>query len=184
MLFVVLKPGEHIFHAVVKYAEEALLCDILRQLHAKIKPLGNKPDDSVGIEFNNKVKILTVDIAVFAHDLRKALYAALQTLLEKAKHIKAAVGVIDIERKGAIIGEILEKRNDVLMPMVIDDLFGQDTVRVLLKDPFEQIIDIIKMIVKGLPVDAAYLNKILNGYFIHGLDCHHLLECCGKCILS
>ena len=60
--------------------------------------------------------------------------------------------------------------------MLIHYLAGQHTVGVLFKDPLQQIIHIVKVIVKRLTVHAADLDQILNGDLVYRFYCKHLFE--------
>ena len=48
----------------------------------------------------------------------------------------------------------------------------------------EKIVNVVKMIVEGLTVDAADLHKVLDGDLVDGFDGHHFFQCGAKRLLG
>ena len=70
----------------------------------------------------------------------------------------------------------MEERENIFTPVLIQYLLRQSPVRVFLEHPLEQVINIIKVIIEGLAVNTALLNKVFYGYLINRLDGKHLFK--------
>ena len=93
-----------------------------------------------------------------------------------AEHICTALGVIDIQGKGAVIIQIGKEKDHIFPPVAEGHLAGQDLIGILLKDPLQQIVDIVKMIIKGLPVDVADLHQVFHRDLFNRFNGQHLFE--------
>ena len=173
---ILLESCQHILRAAVKKRQIALFIVLLYGRHAHVKPLRYPADAGVYIELANEFKIRPLDVFALRADNGKAVYAIMQAALEIAQKIRAVLRIEDIQNEGAVIHEVLEPLNDVVAPHFITNLMRQRLVGILLKHPLQKIVNIVKMIVEGLPVYFTVLHYINNGYLIQRLFFQQLLQ--------
>ena len=73
-----------------------------------------------------------------------------------------------IEDEDAVLQHIVQYLSAALLPRVVIFIFRQNPVKVVVENPIYQIINILKMVIEGLTVDAAVLYNILNGDLAQG----------------
>ena len=91
---VFLETVHDIFNAVIQHPHDLVRGNLLRQLHALVHPLRNQAHNDIGIKLHNKLKILSVDLAILRNDLREAAgkyKSSLTMVYDKYKEIFAIV---------------------------------------------------------------------------------------------
>ena len=100
----------------------------------------------------------------------------MQATLEVSKQIRAILRIEDVQDKRAVIHKILEPLNNILTPFIIEYLMRERLVRILLENPFEEIINIVKVIIESLAIYAALFNKVFYCNLINRLHRQHFLQ--------
>ena len=106
----------------------------------------------------------------------------MQTAFEVSEQVRTVLRIEDVQNEAAVILKILKPFDDVFAPLIVVYLMRKSLVSILFKHPLEQIINIIKMIIEGLTVYAALLNKVLDGYFVDRFYRQHFLQGIPQCL--
>ena len=101
------------------------------------------------------------------------LYDTVQQIVRQMKEIcfdlLPAYRVIDIHNKWFILEHCLKNLLQAFLPCLIRFLPLQRLRRILQARPFDKIVDILKMIIKRHPADAAVCRQIVDRNFVQRL---------------
>ena len=145
-------------------------------LHVPLDPVEHQADEGVLVDRGDEGLVL----AAHAHALRLLLDHALEQVvgdaIEVIFHLLAADGVVDVHDEGLVVLHGLEELQKALLPRLVGLVARQRSAGVLLARPFDQIVNILEVVVKRHAVDAAVLRDIADGDLAQGLLQQQILE--------
>ena len=68
-----------------------------------------------------------------------------------------------VENEHPVFLHVDEQGGDAFLPVIQIDFVGDQMARVLLQRPVQQVVNILKMIIKGFTADFRIVRDILNG---------------------
>ena len=134
-----------------------------------LDPVEHEADKGVFIDVGDKRLVLRADRHTGGLLLDHALKQIIGQLIEISFNLLPADGVIDVHNEGFVGQDCLEDLFKALLPCFIGLLSCQRLRRVLLTRPFDQIIDVLEMIIERHAVDAAVVGDIADGDFMERL---------------
>ena len=139
------------------------------RLHAAPDPFQHQPHQHIFVDIGNKALVLLRHMEPLRLLLHHPHQQLMGELIEVVFHQLPAQGVVDIQKKGLIFPHCLKDPEIALLPCVIALPALQQPVGILITGPFDEVIDILEVIVKGHAADAAVLGNVVDGDLLQGL---------------
>ena len=113
---------------------------------------------------------------LFFHLLHASVDDVVDVLPEKPFHIIAPQRLQCAQAHLPVLLEIPEQLEQPLLPQQRSLPLFQQGHRLLLEHPAQQIINVLKVVVKILALHAALFHQLLNGNLIQRLLCHQFFQ--------
>ena len=152
----------------------------VRQLSQQ--PALHGPGQGDGIELGDQV--LNGEAGLPGQPVHGALDDAVNIFLKQTLEVAASHGTQGAQAKGVVVLNIVEQLQETFLPELGPLVLAQQDQGLLLKHPFEQIVYIREVVVKGLPAQAAAVGDLPDGDLLQRLLRHALLQCVGQLVLG
>ena len=145
-------------------------------LHVIFDPVEHQADKGVLVDRRDEGLVLVTH----AHALRLLLDHALEQivgdLVEVVFHLLAADGVVDVHNEWLVVLHGLKELQKTLLPRLVGLVACERLAGVLLTRPFDKVVNVLEVVIKGHAVDAAVLGDVVDGDLVERLLQQQIFE--------
>ena len=143
-------------------------------LHPAPDPVQHLPHKAVFVKPRDKVFFLFGQAGAGAFFVHHPADQPIRHTEQKVLHLFPADAPVGVQDKGFVLQHRLEDLHQPLMPGIIGLFALQGRGGVFHAGPLDQIVNILKMVVKGHPADAAVVGDVPYGDLIQRLFQHQI----------
>ena len=145
-------------------------------VHAAADPVEHEANEAVFVKISDEGFVLFAgrDLLTFLVD--DAANEISGEAIEKTFHALAVEGTIGIQHKRLVVVDGFENLREPLAPGVRCFLSGERRCGVLDTGPLDEVVDILKMIVKRHAADAAIVGEITDGDLVEVFFQEHIFQ--------
>jgi len=137
-------------------------------LHVSPDPVQHQPDKRIFIKIRNEGLVFFTGLSAFRFFVNNADQQAVGDFIEIPFHLLPADRTVDVHDEDFIFPDCLKDLQKTLLPGTVGLFAFQGLCGILFAGPFNQIIDVPEMIIKGHAADSAVFGYVIDGDLVEG----------------